>query len=73
MFEGNFSAIVGDRYAEFLAACSALLNPVVCTNVQGGSIIISVRGTANELIAKKKEIVKAGFVLSEFTALKLRK
>lgn len=42
-FDGDYNTVVGNRMSEFLQGCSTVTN-VSCTNVQAGSIVLSLQG-----------------------------
>ena len=65
-FPGDYDKIVLGKKALFLKECSKKLKPIVCTNVEKGSVIVSLKGKEVDMELCTERLAKRGLQLDNF-------
>merc|ERR1739838_810677 len=65
-FPGDYDKIVLGKKALFLKECSKKLKPIVCTNVEKGSVIVPLKGKEVDMELCTERLAKRGLQLDNF-------
>jgi len=65
-FDKDYKKIIEGKEGEFLVACSDAVQPLTCTYVKPGSIIVSVKGTKKDMKKVYGKIMHDGLTVTSF-------